>query len=92
MKKSEQGVSEMGIDWNNVNLKDSYERSRNILEPYSFDILLLEVECNLRDVNAATVTAQFESILQAKVAEAREIFAANLENIVVNAQECRAEQ
>lgn len=92
MKKSEQEISECGINWSNVNLSDSWERSRNILEPYSFDTLLLEVECNLREVNAATVTAQFESILQAKVAEAREIFAANLANIVSNAQERRAEQ
>jgi len=81
-----------GIDWKNVNLKDGYERTRNILEPYSFDTLLLEINCNLNEVDAETVRKQFETELQNKVREAREIFANNLQNIVNEAKEYREQQ
>lgn len=78
-----------GIDWKNVNLKDSYERDQNILDPYSFDILLLEVEHNCRTIDAETVRKQFETELQNKVRQAREIFADNLQNILNEAKEYR---
>ncbi len=72
------------MDWNNVDL-NSHERDSNILEPYSFDTLLLEIHCNVRDINEQTVRAQFETSLAAKMVEAVEIFTANKENILKQA-------
>lgn len=77
------------MDWKNVNLDSDYERTRNILDPYSFDILLLEVQCNLPVINKETVKAQFESGLLNKIESAREVFKNNLDNIVRKANEER---
>jgi hypothetical protein len=75
------------MDWNNVDLNDGYERDQNILDPYSFDTLLLEISCNLKVVNAVTVRQQFQTALQSKIQCATEVFEANLTNIVVKAIE-----
>lgn len=82
-------VGSYGIDWNNIDLSDSFESSCNLIENLSFDSLLLEINCNLREINAETVTAQFELDLRSRVQEAREIFRANLANIVSHAQNDR---
>ena len=79
------------MDWNNVNLKSGYERGQNILDPYSFDTLLTEISCNIRDINEETVKQQFETELKNKIRSAREVFKANLHNIVKEAQEYREE-
>lgn len=84
-------VGAYGIDWNNVNLADSYESSRNLIESLTFDALLLEINCNLREINAETVTAQFETDLQSRISEARDIFRSNLANIVRHANKEREE-
>jgi 3-dehydroquinate dehydratase len=72
------------MNWKNVNLQGGYERDQNILGPYSFDTLLLECHCNIpmQNVNRETVKQQFETELNNKIREAREIFADNLDNIV----------
>ena len=77
------------MDWNNVNLNSNYERGQNILDPYTFDILLLEVYCNLRVINKQTVTEHFEKELKRKIRSAREVFNANLDNIIQKANEER---
>ncbi len=76
-------VTSYATDWNNVDLNNDYQRSQNILEPYSFDTLLLEIHCNILDqnLNKVAIIAQFEKELQSKIREAREIFKANLDNI-----------
>ena len=84
-------VGAYGIDWNNVDLNSPSESSRDLIESLTFDDLLLEVGCNLWDINAATVRAQFEEDLQGRIEEARSIFAANLANIVSHARKERAE-
>jgi len=73
------------MDWNNIDLDSNYERDQNILFPYTFDILLLEISCNLPEINEKTVTAQFEECLQSKIDCAREVFQANLKNITKQA-------
>lgn len=78
-----------GIDWSNVDLKDAFQSSRNLIEGLTFDTLLLEINCNLREINAATVTAQFETDLRSRIDEAREIFRDNLNNIVRHANAVR---
>ena len=73
------------MNWNNVNLNSDYERSQNILDGYSFDILLLEINCNIKNINKDTIKQQFEESLKMKIDSAREIFVANLDNIVKQA-------
>lgn len=76
-------------DWNNLNLESGYERSLDILDPITIDIFLLEVQCNLREINEETVTTQFEESLKNKVQSARDIFKANLKNFVKEAKKER---
>lgn len=78
-----------GTDWDNVDLTNGLERDRNLIEKLTFDDLLLEIGCNLPEINADTVTAQFEEDLRTRIDEAREIFRANLENIVAQARKER---
>ena len=73
------------INWNNIDLKSSYERDLNLIDALSFDTLLLEIACNIRDINPQTVSEQFETDLQSRIDEAREVFALNLANIVKQA-------
>jgi len=79
------------MNWNNVNLEDGYERDQNILDPYNFDVLLLEISCNIRDenLNAHEITKHFNEILKSKIECAKEVFYDNLENIVKQAKKER---
>lgn len=77
------------MDWNNVNLKSDFERNQNIIDPLSFDTLLLEISCNVKEINEETILAQFETDLEARIASAREIVKANLKNILADAKEYR---
>lgn len=79
------------MDWHNIDLSSPSESDSYLIDPLTFDTLLLEIGCNIRDINARTVAEQFEEDLQSRVAEAREIFAANLQNIVQYAQQQREE-
>ena len=78
------------MDWTNVNLDSSYERDQHIIDPLSFDTLLLEVSCNLPEINRETIRAQFETDLKSRIESAREILNDNLDNLVKNAQAYRA--
>ena len=84
--------TEHGIDWNNVKLKDGYERDLYMLDSYDFDTLLLEINCNLIEINADTVRAQFEESLNSKIEVAKSIFNSNLDNIVKQALKERMEK
>jgi len=77
------------MNWNNVNLKSNFERNQNIIDPLSFDTLLLEISCNVQEINEETVLAQFETDLKSRIQSAREIMLSNLDNIVKDAQEYR---
>ena len=77
-----ENLSAYGIDWSNVDLLDGYNRDLRIIEPLSFAVLLLEINCNLRDITPEAVMEQFETDLQARVKEAREAMRDNLQNIV----------
>ena len=70
------------MNWEIVDLTSNYESSQNILDSISFDILLLEISCNLRDINKDTIRQQFEISLENKIHSAREIFENNLDNIL----------
>ena len=79
------------MDWTNINLSSGYERDQNIIEPLNFDTLLLEVHCNIKEINKKTVMAQFEEDLKSRITSAREVMESNIDNIVRQAQKERAE-
>lgn len=70
------------MDWKNIDLNSPYESSQNILDSYSFDTLLLEISCNLPEINEATINQQFETTLKGKIESAREVFKNNQANIL----------
>jgi hypothetical protein len=76
-------------DWSNIDLSSPCESSLNMLDAYSFDTLLLEVECNLREINKATVKAQAMESINAKYNEALSILNDNLANITKEALKYR---
>lgn len=77
------------MDWNNVDLNSNYERDQDFLTGYSFDTLLLEISCNLRDINEKTVRDHCYNELNNRIREAKEIFEANLKNIIKDAKKYR---
>lgn len=78
------------INWANIDLKSNYQCSLNLLDPYNFDTLLLEVHCNLPVINRETVKAQAMESIKAKYQTAIEILNDNLDNITAFAQKERA--
>ena len=78
------------MDYSNIDLNSDYERNADILDGYNLDTLLLEISCNLREINEETVKKQFYESLNSKIQSAKDIFNANLKNIVKYAQEERA--
>ena len=78
------------MDYFNIDLKSDYERNSDILDAYNLDTLFLEISCNLREINDETVKKQFYESLNSKIQCAKDIFNANLQNIVKYAQEERA--
>lgn len=76
-------------DWTNINLDSGYERDLDILDSYDFNSLLLEVECNLKEINKETISKHFEAVIKERVRSAKEVFYNNLNNIVKNAVESR---
>jgi len=75
----------MPQDWNNIDL-DSHEVESAIVDEYTFAGLLLEIECNLPVITMETVRKQFYDSLNINIEQAKEIFEANLHNIVRHAQ------
>ena len=78
------------MDYLNIDLNSNYERNADILDGYNLDTLFLEISCNLREINEETVKKQFYESLNSNIQTAKEIFSANLQNIVKYAQEERA--
>jgi formiminotetrahydrofolate cyclodeaminase len=78
----------MGIerDWHNIDLASETEKDLNIMEPYSFRALLLEIDCNLEEITEEKVAEQFSDRISELVSEACEIFLANRANIVAHAK------
>lgn len=74
------------MDWNNVDLTEQYQRDQPLVDPLSFETLLLEITCNIPDINKASVRAHFEYRLHQIVTTAREVYYANEANIVNEAK------
>ena len=78
------------MDYLNIDLNSDYERNSDILDGYNLETLFLEISCNLTEINEETVKAQFYESLNSKIQSAKDVFNANLKNIVKYAQEERA--
>lgn len=78
------------MDYLKINLNNDHERNTDILDGYDLETLFLEISCNLREINEETVKQQFYESLNSKIQSAKDIFNANLKNIVKYAQEERA--
>lgn len=79
------------INWKNINLKDDYQRSRNLLEPLDFETILLEISCNFREIDEKTVREHIVQRLNEKYNEALDIMQHNLTNITEQAKTERNE-
>ena len=78
------------MNYLNIDFSSDHERASTILDGYDFETLFLEISCNLREINEETVKQQFYESLNSKIQSAKDIFNANLKNIVKHAQEERA--
>ena len=78
------------MDYLNIELTNDQERNTDILDGYDLETLFLEISCNLTEINEETVKAQFYESLNSKIQSAKDVFNANLKNIVKYAQEERA--
>jgi len=76
------------MDWKNIDLENGYEKSQNLMENYTFEQLLLEVYCNLREENLTEkeIKKHALSVFNAKLREAKEILNDNLVNITNHAK------
>ena len=78
------------MNWNNLDLtEDSHERDSALIDGLTFDTLLLEINCNIKDINPDTIRKQFIEDLTSRVDEARNIFEANIQNITKQAKKER---
>jgi uncharacterized protein YfeS len=77
------------MNWTNVDLKNDYERNQDFLDGYDFDTLLMEIQHNIKDINADNVLDHVNKVLQNRTREAKEIIEDNLSNILKEAIEYR---
>jgi hypothetical protein len=63
-------------------LNSPFERDQNIVDGYSFSDLILEMECNAKELTLKTLEAQFNESLKMKLQSAKDIFDSNKENIL----------
>jgi len=73
------------MDWNNIDTNDNYEMSQAMLDSYTFETLMLEVNCNVRDITRDTVKAQALESLKSKYECAIEVLEANLDALTAKA-------
>ena len=78
------------INWENIDMSSPIERSINIIEPLTFETLLLEVACNLPHINKVQITKQFSEDMSRRIEEAWEVFRVNLDGLEKAAKEKQA--
>ena len=77
------------VDWSNVNLEEPANKNLNLIDGLTFGDLLLEISCNIGDINEDTVAIQFKHDMINRMAEGYEIFRDNLKGIVAAAKKER---
>lgn len=78
-------------NWNNIDL-DSHEIDSALIDEFTFEDLLLMINCNLPQITEYLVRKEFYKFLNDKVQEVKEVFESNLTNIVKHAKEERNEK
>ena len=75
-------------DWSNIDLTSGHERDLNIVDPYSFNTLLLELHCNIpkHKLTKEAIEKHFNEVLEANVSQAREILRDNIDNVLKHAK------
>jgi hypothetical protein len=86
-------MEEYQINWSNIDLNSAYKRSLNLLDPYSFETLLLELHCNIPNekLTKEEIQKHAKSVLLEKYQTAIEILNDNIDNILKYEQEQRKE-
>ncbi len=74
------------MNLNNVNLQDPNERFSNLIDPLTFNTLLLDIYLNVKEVNEESVRQQFKESLDSRCETAKEVFEMNLTNIIEQAK------
>lgn len=64
--------------------------SDNLLDPITFDDLILALHCNCKDINGTTALKQLDEIVQYRLFDMWELFASNRDEIVRLAKAGRA--
>ena len=70
------------MDYLNIDFSSDHERNSNILDGYDYETLFLEISCNLTEINEESVKKQFYESLNYNIQSAKDVFNANLKNIV----------
>jgi len=80
------------MTWNNVNMNSDYEKEQNIVDPYNFNALLLEIQCNIKKENITkeNIIKQFNESLRNNLDSAKEVMESNIENIIKEAKKTAA--
>lgn len=81
----------MPQDWKNIDL-DSHEIDSSLIDDFTFEDLMLVINCNIPVINEETVRAEFMKLLDNKVEETKDVFECNLKNIVNYALKERKEK
>ena len=80
------------MNWNNVDMDSDYEKNQNILDPYNFNALLLEIQCNIKKENITkeAIIKQFNESLKNNLNSAKEVMESNIDNILKEAKKTAA--
>jgi len=78
-----------GIDWENIDMDSPFERSLNLIEPLTFETLLLEVHCNLPKITKGAMLIQFKQDMENRIEEAWHVFGANFDALEKEAKKRR---
>lgn len=65
----------------NWKLNDDLARYDKVLDPITFDEIIMTVRCNCRDINRETAIKTFKEILEMRLTDAKEIFERNIDEI-----------
>ena len=65
----------------NWKLNDDLSRYDNVLDPITFDEIIMTVRCNCRNINRQAAIKTFKEILEMRLTDATEIFERNIDEI-----------
>jgi len=80
------------MNWKDVNMNSDYEKEQNIVDPYNFNALLLEIQCNIKKehITKEAIINQFNESLRNNLDSAKEVMESNIDNIIKEAKKTAA--